>query len=61
MYGDNMLATSTFWGLMLLEKDKKLREKYEKGYKSWRGEIAREYNPGYDFPFIISCHDAELD
>lgn len=60
MYGDNMLATATFWGLLMLEKDKELRKKYKKGFESWRGEIAREYNPGYDFPFKLVCPDAEL-
>ena len=61
MYGDHMLAVSSFYGLCLLEKDPVLLEKYRNGFKSWRTSIAREYNPGYDIPFAIACPDEELD
>lgn len=61
MYGDHMLAVASFYALCVLEKDEKLLEKYRKGFESWRSSIAREYNPGYDFPFAVACPDAELD
>jgi len=55
MFGDHMLATAAFWPLILLEPDEKLREIYRDGYRSWRGTIAREHNPGYDIPFLLTC------
>lgn len=61
MYGDNMLATAAFWGLMLTETDEELLEKYRAGYLSWNDSLRREHNPGYDFPFILSCPDEEID
>ena len=61
MYGDHMLAVSSFFGLCTLEKDPVLLEKYRNGFKSWRTSIAREYNPGYDFPFALSCPDEKLN
>ncbi len=61
MYGDNMLATCAFFGLMLTEKDETLLEKFRTGYKTWRSTIAREHNPGYDFPFMYSCPGEEVD
>ncbi len=61
MFGDHMLATAAFWGLCTLETDEKLLKKYRKGYKAWRTSIARECNPGYDIPYLISCPDEEAD
>ena len=57
MFGDHMLATCAFWPLILLEPDEALREVYRQGYKAWRGTIAREHNPGYDIPFLLTCHE----
>ncbi len=61
MYGDHMLCVASFLGLCILEKDEKLLEKYRKGFKSWIGSICKEYNPGYDFMYKLSCPDFELD
>lgn len=61
MYGDHMLATTAFWGLIMLEDNEELKEKFKQGYKSWRSTLAREHNPGYDFPFALSCPDEEID
>ncbi|MCQ2471388.1 MAG: hypothetical protein MJ147_05055 [Clostridia bacterium] len=61
MYGDNMLATVTFWMLCTLEKDPVLLEKYRKGYKSWAHSLLREHNPGYEFPYIAAMPDEEVD
>lgn len=61
MYGDHMLATCSFLGLCLLEKDEKLLAKYRNGYKSWRTSLEREHNPGYDLPYLIACPDEEVD
>jgi len=55
MFGDHMLATSAFWPLILLEPDENLREIYRAGYKSWRGTIERDHNPGYDIPYMLAC------
>lgn len=61
MYGDHMLATCAYWGLCTLEKDEELLKKYRKGYKAWRTSIGKEFNPGYDLPYFISCPDEEPD
>ena len=61
MYGDHMLAVSSFWGLSMLETDKELLEKYRTAFKTWRSTLRREHNPGYDFPFILACPDEEID
>jgi len=61
MFGDHMLATAAFWPLILLEPDEKLRKIYRDGYKSWRGTIARDHNPGYDIPFLLACPDENID
>ncbi|MCR5149787.1 MAG: hypothetical protein K6B52_01000, partial [Clostridiales bacterium] len=61
MYGDHMLAVEAFWGLCMLEKDPVLLQKYRTGFKSWKSSIKREYNPGYYFPFLISCPDETID
>lgn len=61
MYGDNMLATIAFWGLCTLEKDEALLAKYRRGYKSWDHTLRREHNPGYDYPFLLSCPDETVD
>lgn len=54
MYGDHMLAVLSLWGLCTLEKDEILLEKYREAFRSWRGSLAPEYNPGYDFPYFLS-------
>lgn len=61
MYGDHMLATFAFWGLCILEKDAELLKKYRKGFKAWRTSIGKEFNPGYDIPYFLSCPDEEAD
>jgi len=61
MYGDHMLATSAFWPLILLEPDEELRGLYRAGFASWRGSIAREFDPGYDLPFALTCPDEPVD
>lgn len=61
MFGDHMLATSSFWLLCTLEKDEKLLAKYRKGFTAWRTSIADEHNPGYDIPYILSCPDEKID
>ncbi len=61
MYGDNMLATETFWMLCTLEKDPVLLEKYRKAFKSWAHCLLREHQPGYEFPYIIAMPDEEID
>lgn len=53
MYGDHMLANLSFFGLLYLEKDEKLREKFRKGWESWRRySIKREHHPIYDIPYM---------
>lgn len=61
MYGDHMLSVSAYWGLCMLEKDEELLKKYRDGFRSWRTSLKREFNPGYDLPFAISCPDEEID
>lgn len=61
MYGDHMLATAAFWVLCTLEKDEELLKKYKNGFKSWRTSTAREFNPGYDLPYALSCGDDDID
>ena len=61
MYGDHMLCVVSFWGLCMLEKDEALLEKYRNGFRSWRTSLKREFNPGYDLPFALSCPDEEID
>ncbi|MCL2445232.1 MAG: hypothetical protein FWD06_00465 [Oscillospiraceae bacterium] len=61
MYGDHMLAVTAFWLLLLLEPDEELRAKFTAGFKSWRGSIGREHNPGYDLPFHLACPDEPID
>lgn len=61
MYGDNMLATCAYWLLCMLEEDPALKELYKKGYKGWNGTFRREHNPIYDFPYMLSCPEDELD
>ena len=55
MYGDNMLAVVSFWGLLMLEKDEALREKYLAGFRSWHGTVCRENCPGYEYPYALCC------
>jgi ADP-ribose pyrophosphatase len=40
---------------------RELLKKYRKGYKAWRTSIGKEFNPGYDLPYFISCPDEEPD
>ncbi len=61
MYGDHFLATAAYFILIQLEKDEKLREMYKEGYKGWNGTFRREHNPAYDFPYMLSCPEEELD
>ena len=61
MYGDHALATTAFWPLILLEPDEELKRLYRAGFTSWRGSIAREFDPGYDLPFILTCPDEPMD
>lgn len=61
MYGDNMLCLISFWMLCDLEKDPELLDIYRRGFKSWKHILLREHNPGYDFPFMLSCPDANID
>ena len=61
MYGDNMLAVVSFWGLLMLEKDETLREKYLTGFRSWRGTVCREHCPGYEYPYALCCGWDSID
>ena len=61
MYGDHIVATGALWLLIMLEKDDNLKETYRKGLRSWNGTLRREHNPVYDFPFMLSCPDDEID
>lgn len=60
MYGDHMLAATSFWALCTLEEDPALRETYKNGFRCWRSSLAREYDPGYDIPYAIATGD-EID
>ena len=63
MYGDNMLAVSSFWMLSILEKDEKLLDIYTRAFNTWRGTVCRENNPGYEYPFALSvgCEGLDLE
>lgn len=61
MYGDNMLATCSYWLLITLEDNEELKELYKKGYRGWNGTFRREHNPAYDIPFMLSCPEDEID
>ena len=61
MYGDHIVATGAHWLLVTLEKDEKIKELYRKGLRGWNGTLRREHNPMYDFPFMLSCPDDEID
>ncbi|MCL2512729.1 MAG: hypothetical protein FWF08_02405 [Oscillospiraceae bacterium] len=61
MFGDHALATSAFWGLIINEADEEYKRIYREGFKAWRTSIEREHNPGYDFPYILSCPDEKID
>ena len=54
MYGDHMLAVLSLWGLITLEPDEGLKEKFRTAFRTWRGSLAPEFNPGYDFPYFLS-------
>ena len=54
MYGDHMLATWAAFGLLMLETDPDLRDKYLKFLHSWRDRsVARQHNPMFDVPYLI--------
>lgn len=57
MYGDHALAVFTYWGLITLEPDEKLKEKFREGFRSWRYSLAPEFNPGYDFLYNLGDPD----
>lgn len=61
MYGDHMLALSTFWMLTQLEEDEMLLSVYRKAFQTWNDTLLREHNPGYDFPYKLSCPDEFID
>ena len=61
MYGDNMLATCSYWLLIALEDDPELKATYRKGYQGWDGTFRREHNPIYDFAYMLSCPDKTVD
>ena len=61
MYGDNMLATCSYWLLITLEENEELRELYKHGYRGWNGTFRREHNPAYDIPYMLSCPEDEID
>lgn len=61
MYGDHMLALAAFWMLTDLEKNDKLLTTYRNAFKTWKSTLLREHNPGYDFPFALSCPDEKID
>ncbi len=61
MYGDNMLAVVSFWGLLMLEKDETLRKKYLAGFRSWHGTVCRENCPGYEYPYALCCGWDSID
>ncbi len=54
MYGDHMLAVLSLWGLITLEPNEELKAKFRQAFRSWRGSLAPEFNPGYDFPYFLS-------
>ncbi len=57
MYGDHGLAVAAFWGLITLEPDPELKEKFRRGFRSWLNTIEPEYNPGYYFLYMLSDPD----
>ena len=61
MYGDHIVAVGAFWLLNMLEEDEKLKEIYKNGLRSWNGTLRREHNPMYDFPFMLTCPEDEID
>ena len=61
MYGDHIVAAGAFWLLITLEEDEKLKDIYRKGLRGWNGTLRREHNPIYDFMFMLSCPDDEID
>lgn len=61
MYGDNMLAVCAFFGLITLEDDPDLKEKYRKALRTWDHSLLRENNPGYRFPCKLACPDYPID
>ncbi len=61
MYGDNMLATCSYWLLINLEEDEELKNLYKNGYRGWNGTFRREHNPAYDIPYMLSCPEDDID
>lgn len=62
MYGDHMLASLTFFGLALMEKDEELRKVYHESWLNWREtSIAREHHPIYDLPYKAAYPEKEIN
>lgn len=61
MFGDHMLACTSFAGLCLLEEDEELLTKYRHGFKAWRTTLDREHNPAYDFMYLLACPTETVD
>ncbi|MBR6940020.1 MAG: hypothetical protein IKH65_04385 [Clostridia bacterium] len=61
MFGDHTLASASFLGLCILEKDETLLQKYRNGFESWRFSLDREDSPYYDFMYAVACPDAEIN
>lgn len=56
-----MLAVCAFWGLISLEENPVLKEKYRRALRTWDHTLLREDNPGYRFPCRLVCPDYPLD
>ncbi len=61
MFGDHMLACSSFAGLCLLEEEEPTLTKYRNGFKAWRTTLDREHNPAYDFMYLLACPSETVD
>ncbi len=62
MFGDHMLATLAYFGLISLEKDEDKKELWKAAYRTWRYSLYPEFNPGYDFLYFLSVpEDGEPD
>lgn len=56
MYGDNQLCVQSYYGLLALEDDPVLREKYINGLRTWDHSLLREVTPAYFLP-LKSVYD----
>lgn len=61
MYGDHIVATGAHWLLTMLEENEELKEIYRNGLRGWNGTLRREHNPVYDFPYMLTCPEDEID